>query len=80
VQQTTASDKEWYLSYLWKHLFVKICHVLDTFIRPIVCTLGYTFGHHADSVLEGLSLVAEPDSNDFSLIAKLVCQCSYFST
>lgn len=42
-------------------------------------TLDHAFGHHSNSVLERLSLVTEPYSDDLTLVAELVCQTSDFS-
>lgn len=36
------------------------------------------FGHHSDSVFQGLPLVAEPNSYNFSVVAELLSQGCYF--
>lgn len=41
--------------------------------------LHHAFGHHSDGVLESLSFVAEPYSDDLAFIAELMCQSSDFS-
>lgn len=45
----------------------------------VIRTLDHAFGHHSDGVLERLPLVTEPYSDDFALVAELVCQTSDFS-
>ena len=44
-----------------------------------VLYLNHAFGHHSDSVLECLSFVAEPYSDDLAFVAELMCQSSDFS-